>query len=136
MRLPRTYVVIQHLVDGYVALLLALVIVALLVPPVVSARAAARRAVCANYVWQHSGSHSDVVCLKQGRIVGVSSCWCCGASPNARIRFVEEKDGEVQSSNPAMVEGLAVVGEALDRLRRYKLDRRESGVPKSPLSRD
>jgi hypothetical protein len=136
MRLPRAYFVIQHLVDAYVALLLALVIAAVLIPPVASAREAARRAVCTHHLRLLSGLHpDDVVCLKQGRIVWVSSCRCCGSVPGIRIRFVEEKDGELQPSDRATLDGLSVLDEALDRLRQYKLDRRESEVLGILLSR-
>jgi hypothetical protein len=133
MRPPRTYLVTRLLFEAYFAVLLGTVILAILIPPVVSAREAAARAVCTNNVSSHSGSHADIVCLEQGRIVWVSRCWCRSTLPGCQICFVEEKDGELQSSEKSLLEGLAVLSEALDRLRQHKLNRRESGIPEIDL---
>ncbi len=46
MRPPRAYLVVQRLFEVYAAVLLGLVILAVLIPAVVSAREAVRRAVC------------------------------------------------------------------------------------------
>ena len=127
MRPPRAYLVVQHLFEVYVAVLLGFVILAVLIPAVVSARDTARRAVCTHVVHQHSGSCPDTVCLERGRIAWVSRCWVCGTKPDNRICFVEEKDGKLLSSEQALLEGLAVIGEVLDRLRQYKLDFCEKG---------
>jgi hypothetical protein len=90
MRPPRAYLVVQHLVGVYVAVLLGFVILAVLVPAVVSARDTARRAVCTTVFRQHSASCPDTVCLERGRIVWVSRCWVCGTKPDNRICFVED----------------------------------------------
>jgi len=123
---PRTYTVGQFLFEAYAAVLMGLVIFASLIPEVVSAREAARRACCVNNLRQHSGSHPDTVCLKRGRIVWVSSCWACGSLPDVQICFVEEKDGELLESKQALLEGLAVLSESLDRLRHHKVVRCKS----------
>ncbi len=86
---------------------------------------------CTNVLRQHSGSHPDTVCLERGRIVSVSSCWLCGSQPYVQICFVEEKDGELLQSEQALLEGFAVLSEALDRLRQYKLDWCESSIPET-----
>ena len=107
---------------------LGFTIVAVLLPPVVSAHDTARRAVCTTVVRQHSGSCPDTVCLERGRIVWVSRCRACGSKPDNRICFVEEKDGKLLSSEQALLEGVAVSGEVLERLRQYKLDWCERGT--------
>jgi hypothetical protein len=131
MRPPRAYLVVQHLFEVYVAALLGFVILAVLIPAVVRARETARRTVCTNVVRQHSGSCPDAVCLERGRIVWVSRCWACGSKPDNRICFVEEKDGKLLSSEQALLEGVAVMGEVLERLRQYKLDWCERGTAKA-----
>ena len=135
MRPPCADLVAQHLIEACAAVLLGLVILAALIPAVVDAREAARRAVCVNDLRQHSGSHRDTVCLEGGRIAWVSSCWCCGSRPGVGICFVEQKDGELVSSQKALLEGFAVLGEALGRLGQYKLDWCKSGIPGTKLAR-
>jgi hypothetical protein len=122
MRPPRAYFLVRHLFEVYSAVFLGFVILAVLIPAVVSARDTARRAVCTNVLRQHSGSCPDTVCLERGRIVWVSRCWNCGSKPDNRICFVKEKDGKLLSSEQALLEGVAVIGEVLERLRQYKLD--------------
>jgi hypothetical protein len=119
------HVIACRLFAGFYACLFGLVVVAVLTPAVVTAREAARHALCTNIVRQHSGSHPDVVVLEHGKIVKVASCWCCGSHPWRRLDFMEELDGELRASQHAMRDGFAVLREALDRLRQYNLDRSE-----------
>ena len=114
MLLPRSYPVARLLFEGYVAVLLGLVIVALSTPAVVSAREAARRAACANNLFQHSGCHPVVVYLEGGRIVRLSSCRACASQIGVRINFVDEKDGKPFDSEQAIQEGLVLLRAALD----------------------
>jgi hypothetical protein len=119
------YVVARHLFEALAAVLLGCVIFAVLIPEIVSAREAARRAVCTNTLLQYSGSHGSTVCLERGRIAWVSNCRVCGSHPGVRIFFVEKKRGwEFISTEQIDREGVAVLVEAIDRLRR---DRRARG---------
>jgi hypothetical protein len=126
VRQPIAYLLARRLFAAYSAALLGLVIGAIMVPQVIAAREVARRAICTNIVRQHSGSHPDVVVLAQGKIERVASCWCCGSKPWRRLEFIEEKEGELCATEQARNNGFAVIHEALDRLRQYNLDRRES----------
>ena len=107
MRPPRAFLVVQHLFEVYAGVLLGFVILAVLIPAVVSARDTARRAVCTNVLRQHSGSCPDTVCLERGRIVWVSRCWACGSKPDNRILTVEEKDGKLLSSQQTVLDGVS-----------------------------
>jgi hypothetical protein len=119
------YAVARHLFEAYTGVLLGCVIFGILFPEIVSARENARRAVCTNTFLQHSGSHGSTVCLERGEIVSVSSCPVCGSKPDVRIFFVEKQDGEFFSSEQIDREGVAVLVEAIDRLRQ---DRRRRGA--------
>jgi hypothetical protein len=122
------YVVARHLFEALAAVLLGCVIFAVLIPEIVSAREAARRAVCTNTLLQYSGSHGSTVCLERGRIAWVSNCRVCGSHPGVRIFFVEKKRGwEFISTEQIDREGVAVLVEAIDRLRRDMRLRGETG---------
>jgi hypothetical protein len=128
LRKNMYYLIGRHLFEALAVLLLGCVIFAILLPEIVSAREAARRAVCTNTLLQYSGSHGSTVCLERGRIAWVSNCRVCGSHPCVRIFFVEKKSGgEFVSTEQTDREGVAVLVEAIDRLRRDRRPRGETG---------
>jgi hypothetical protein len=103
---------------AFAALGLAVCVSAVL-PAVIAAQDAARRAQVPNNLFQHSGSHeADLVQLDRNmRVISVSSCPLCNRRDAGAIFFVEGREGEPIS---LFLVPEASVSEARLWLQRYK----------------